>query len=297
LLVLGTPFEALGLHMASYEMGYGLEWILNRYTVRYVPGARLLRNCEQRVAQRTAAEPLLFAVLDPHGDLPASRAEAGILDDRFARRRYVHGGDAVIERIRADILGASHLHFSGHGRYAPEDPLQSGLLLATGDGMTAGEVLTTFDLSCSRLVTLATCESGITDSEALAAEYLGLPTAFLAAGAPAVLSALWRVDDEAALLIMDRFYTAHRGSGLSAARALAGAQRWVREATNGQVSAAFIDIKSRAHPAWSETAAVAQSASEFYDAQPAGDRPFEQPYYWAPFVLMGADVPGEVTAA
>ena len=195
----------------------------------------------------------------------------------------------------AAASGASYLHFSGHGHYAPEDPLQSGLLLADDHGMTAAEVLSTFDLSRSRLVTLATCESGLTDTEALAAEYIGLPTAFLAAGAPAVLSTLWQVDDAAALLIMDRFYTGHRKYGWSAVKALAAAQCWLRDATNAQVSDAFNDLKARAHPPWSGTSEVAQSACELHGTQPPWDCPFEQPYYWAPFVLMGADVPGEVT--
>lgn len=44
------------------------------------------------------------------------------------------------------------------------------------------------------LVTLAACETAVTGTETIQADYVGLASAFLKAGASAVLSTLWTVE-------------------------------------------------------------------------------------------------------
>src|SRR5256885_3654725 len=59
-------------------------------------------------------------------------------------------------------------------------------------------------------------------------EYVNLPTGFLFAGAPCVVSSLWAVYDLSSALVMDRFHQEWLG-GRSVGAALREAQRWRSE--------------------------------------------------------------------
>jgi len=85
------------------------------------------------------------------------------------------------------------------------------------------------DLETSQLVTLSACETGIVDIRLSPDEYIGLPAGFMQAGAPAVVSSLWRVDDRSTALLMERFYQNHLKEGMSLPAALREAQLWLRD--------------------------------------------------------------------
>jgi CHAT domain-containing protein len=81
----------------------------------------------------------------------------------------------------------------------------------------------------------------------------------LQAGARSLLVSLWKVDDQATALLMERFYEnwlrrGHDSSEVpvSKVKALREAKRWLRSYENE-----------------------------------AGERPFAHPYYWSAFVLLG----------
>jgi len=94
---------------------------------------------------------------------------------------------------------------------------------------TLDRILTRLRLPMTRLVVLSACESGAVLPEKLPEEYLSLATGFLAAGARAVVSSLWRVDDRASALLMERFYINWLNEGLPLHRALQLAQAWLRQ--------------------------------------------------------------------
>jgi CHAT domain-containing protein len=113
--------------------------------------------------------------------------------------------------------------------------------------LTATEV---FRLKCpADLVVLSACETG--RGKIFAGEgIVGLTRAFMFAGAPRVICSLWKVDDDATLALMKKFYELWNPKdgtkGMGTAAALKAAQEFVRS-----------------HEKW------------------------KHPYYWAAWVLWG----------
>ena len=106
----------------------------------------------------------------------------------------------------------------------------------------------------ARLVTLSACASSRAGGIA-GGEPMGFAPALFAAGATAVVSSRWPVDDRATALLMDRFYeNLEDRPGETVARALREARIWLRNRRDA-----------------------------------SGGRPFAHPAYWAGFVLTGVD--------
>ena len=86
--------------------------------------------------------------------------------------------------------------------------MSSGLLLAggeKGDGKLKASEIFSLNLKADTVV-LSACETGlgkITNGD----EIIGLTRAFLYAGAPSVITTLWKVNDRASYELMREFYT------------------------------------------------------------------------------------------
>lgn len=105
----------------------------------------------------------------------------------------------------------------------------SALVLAAGGGHDGR--LTALDVVelplATDLAVLSACETArgrVVRGDGV----VGLPRAFLAAGAPRVVVSLWRVDDAATAALMKRFYGLWKDGRSSAAAALRQAQADVR---------------------------------------------------------------------
>ena len=100
-----------------------------------------------------------------------------------------------------------------------------------------------------------------------------------------MIGTLWSVDDLSTTLLMSRFYAYHRQGDpttgeapLSPAAALRRAQAWLRSRTAGDLVALLTRDRSPA---------AADLRREFALAEPTS-RPYADPFYWAPFVAIGA---------
>lgn len=121
------------------------------------------------------------------------------------------------------------LHFATHALVDGRYPEVSGLVLSrfNSDGQpTQGLVrlqdIYQMQLSCD-LVVLSACQTAI-GKEVKGQGPMSLNNAFLRAGARAVVSSLWKVDDRATQLFMERFYRNVIESGMTVSEALQRSQ-------------------------------------------------------------------------
>lgn len=189
-----------------------------------------------------AWEPLPFT--GPEALSIASIHEREFGGDESATRLLLEKKDATEDRIKAELPRHSHVHLATHGYFQPEGlrslwdearslaesgrgmneearrltgflpGLLSGLVLTGAnradpanaeDGLLTAEEVSWLDLSRCELVVLSACDSGLGRAQA-GEGMLGLRRAFRQSGARAVVSSLWRVDDETTAELMRGFY-------------------------------------------------------------------------------------------
>jgi CHAT domain-containing protein/tetratricopeptide (TPR) repeat protein len=189
----------------------GQRYLLEKFEVATAPSASSLSFC-LRPRSRTS-QRMLVGAHSADGALP------GVLEEARAIAA-MYGGvclldeDLTLAALKEAASQADLIHLAAHGVARLDAPQFSYLRLADGH-QTA---LDCFDLELDcTLVTLSACESGrgrVTAGD----EQIGLPRAFLYAGARAVVHTLWRIDDQSTRIMMERFYTELRsGRGRGAA--------------------------------------------------------------------------------
>ncbi len=94
------------------------------------------------------------------------------------------------------------------------------------DGILTAEEVVALDLSSAELVVLSACDTGV-GRVAAGEGVLGLRRAFQVAGAHAIVTTLWPVDDEAARAWMGSFYAAFFARNLGPAESVGEASREV----------------------------------------------------------------------
>lgn len=161
------------------------------------------------------------------GPLPYAGVEARAIYDLFAP-----GADLLLHKsatlARWQALDPSRyrfLHFAAHALVSDREPELTHLVLA--DGGLDLAAIRNLRLS-AQLVSLSACETAL-GLRVRGEGVIGLPHAFLAAGARGVVVTLWRVDDQAAADFMTDFYRA-----VAAGRAPAEALRLARERRRDQ---------------------------------------------------------------
>ena len=231
-----------------------------------------------------AARPRLLLVADPSGNLPFARWEAALIatvaNDIAADARpevvVLQGAEATVDALMARIAWADILHFAGHAAHEWAMPSRSSLVCADGP-------LSVQDLSLAtlyaplELVVLSACDSGLTDVTQLPEEFVGLPAAFLALGAKAVVSSAWSLPDEATALLMAEFYRLLLVERLACADALASAQRRMVAGTAMELGVA--DRLDALYQAGGRSDAALARRALAHRRRP-DERAFSHPLYW-----------------
>jgi CHAT domain-containing protein len=237
--------------------------------------------------------------------LPNTRHEVETLAELFRSNdrppRILLGSDASepeLDRLTAsgELGRYSVIHLATHAVIDAGVPARSAVILTqTGlpdplqqvlnnkppfDGrLTVREIQHGWQLN-AELVTLSACETAL-GRDAGGEGFVGFTQALLISGARSVCLSLWKVNDLATSLLMKRFYQNWLGKRegldkrLSKVEALREAKQWLRELTDENIQ--------------HERAEVARSdvRSRPKGARPTAAHPFEHPYYWAGFILVG----------
>jgi len=261
------------------------------------------------------------ARLDTLAPLPGSRLEVEAIAGLFTTTGEEPGplvllGSAASEQ-RLDELSRSgrlddfrYIHLATHGVMDDQVAMRSALLLARDqladsldrvingeavfDGWLTGEqIVRTWTIDAD-LVTLSGCETAL-GREAGGEGFLGFSQALFAAGARSLVLSLWKVDDRATMLLMERFYRNllgrydeprslpttefPPGTPLPRAEALREAKLWLSSLTDDQVEQLVPDwLRSRQRGSGTDGRATEERLI---------GRPFADPRYWAAFILLG----------
>ncbi|MEM8931974.1 MAG: CHAT domain-containing tetratricopeptide repeat protein [Acidobacteriota bacterium] len=198
--------------------------LIDRRTIAYAPSVRALRYLTGRVVEHDGRALVLGNPTTSLPPLPGAEREALDVAELFGTSPKL--GAAARESVLYEASRVDVIHLAAHGVYRPRAPRFSYLALAEGEGsdglLEIDEVAGALDLDGVDLVTLSACQTALGEHRR-GDEILSLPRAFLQAGAPAVVSTLWRVDDESTAFLMRAFYQQLR-AGATYGEALRQAQ-------------------------------------------------------------------------
>jgi tetratricopeptide (TPR) repeat protein len=269
---------------------------------------------EQRKLQKVLAEARSGG--EDFSPLPGTRREVEAIarlfgsDDRPVKALL--GSDASepqLDRIATsgELGQFGFIHLATHGVIDEGIPQRSAVILTqTGlpdpleqvmnhkpvfDGrLSVREIQRTWDLK-AELVTLSACETAL-GKESGGEGFVGFTQALLMSGARSVCLSLWKVDDKATALLMTRFYQNVLGKrsdlakAMPKAEALQEAKRWLRNLTVEQIEGELAGLeRGEVRPLAREKGAPARK--EALPPKSSSIKPYDHPYYWAAFVLVG----------
>ena len=267
----------LPIHAAGAGLGEDRVWRdrTGGTMFRYAPNARVLLRA-QRTTERLRREParLLSACVPDapgHRRLPRATAESDGVTRCFPAELTERPRPATVASVRRCLDVCTVWHFACHGIHDSASPLDSRLELA--DGPLTLRAMFAAPAGRRRLAVLSACETAKID-ETVPDEGVGFAGAMLQAGVAGVVSSHAAVADDAATLLVLAFFARLRDSG-SPARALAGAQAWLRTATNADINARFPNVHE-------------PPDDEDDPCRWRAYRPFADPSSWALFSYTGA---------
>src|SRR5712691_1356822 len=202
----------------------GVQFVVERLDVSYLPSAALMEICHQRgqraEANRIPLKRSLVMGLSDGGRLAFAVQEAKAVAQQLGAPGILNQ-DATTTLLQEAGANSPIVHIAAHGLFRLDAPNFSHIKLA--DRQLSTIEVFNLDLSSCTLVTLSACETGRAVVGGVD-EVIGLGRGFLYAGAASLLPTLWKVDDASSAELMEMFYQALLGE-YSKAAALAGAQR------------------------------------------------------------------------
>jgi len=279
--------------------------------VSYAPSCQLLQLAQQRKRPNLQS---LFGIQNPTKDLTFAELEVNCILSDFQQNQVLSEQQATKNNFSQNNpqLGQIHyLHFSCHGSFQPDSPLNSFLLLAAAyisnippdsdnqrylkisddkaidlsKCLTLGNLFEReIDLSQCRLVVLSACETGLIDFSNTSDEYIGLPSGFLYAGSASVVSTLWKVNDLSTAFLLIKFSqnlkaAIEKGEEISVAIALNQAQLWLKNVTKSDLQqwTNQLDLNKN----WQ------REIKDIFRRIEDDTKPYHSPYHWAAFTAIG----------
>jgi tetratricopeptide (TPR) repeat protein len=264
------------------------------------------RPAPEAIAANRAIDKVLMTARSGDEDfspLPGTRYEVEALTQLFKSdgrpSRSLVAADASepeMDRLATsrELEQFGFIHLATHGVIDEGIPQRSALILTqTGlpdpleqmlhqkpvyDGrLLVREIQRGWDLK-AELVTLSACATAL-GRDSGGEGFVGFTQALLMSGTRSVCLSLWKVDDTATALLMQRFYAnllgRRRGLAgpMSKAEALREAKVWLRGLTSDQVE--------------NNSKQIARGKPRSRKGDPVAAHPFEHPHFWAAFILTG----------
>lgn len=273
-----------------HALKLGDRYLIERNPVFYSPSASVQRTCwAHRKGKHERA--LVLGDSSEVQRLPFARAEARAIAGVFETEPIL-GPKAskqfLEQRFREPDGEIDILHIACHGRFSNDNPLKSGILLGdqVNDDEPDSNILTAEEIFGFKLpvdlVTLSCCETGISENRS-GDELIGLTRALIYAGAASLIASLWSVNDLSTRILMEHFYRELK-AGRPKVDALQRAQLAVMKMTQDQRHEYLSSYRKR-----NVTFFDFDEENDRHRADPfsANEFCFSNPYYWAPFVLIG----------
>ncbi len=315
------PFEALVVAAEDEPRTFAdVTFVVDAHEVSYVPSAPVLVALAEEGARRALTGPALILGDPAYGDasrvgsptdaarstsrpeawprLPGTRGEALEIARLLAAVRSAAaevapepderdvvletpafslrlGAEASAEAVRGDLRRYAIIHWASHGWADLQDPLASGVVLAPtadDDGYLSVARILDLDLE-AELAVLSACRTG-RGADVGGEGVQSVARAFLFAGARAVVASLWQADDRETGVVMKGFYSALIEQGASPERALREGRLAVRRSPGGDGAFVGAGRVGRGRPVARVPLPIEARVGH--------------PYFWAPFVYVGA---------
>jgi CHAT domain-containing protein/tetratricopeptide (TPR) repeat protein len=289
------------LQMMRWEENGTQVRAIDRFEISFAPSCTVLQETFEKASHTKSLANNLIGISNPNRDLPFAELEISTIASMFGKsaQLILSEDSATSSNVVSNIHNYSFIHFGCHAKHVSEDPYRSYMSLAGQDQsnefrFTVGEVLSSLNLSGSKLAVISACESAFTESKT--AEYLGIPGALIFAGAPSVISSLWEVDDLSTAFLMGRFYENILITGMELATALRESQLWLRTSTAFTLMNRLEVIrKAIKRNIGTDLLPQISYAWRTLVVMEPNECPFSHPFFWAPFILVG--YPGKVSHA
>ncbi len=209
------PFAAL------YDKNNG-RYLIEQWQLQLAPSATILGWCQKR--ETGTAPPLLVGYPgqpEQEDYLFGVPQEIEQLQSIFPNADTLQNNEATTGNVLNQMGNRPLIHLAGHIFYNAQEPLEAGMPLADGRWLRASDLYLQYGRLAGSIVTLSGCSSG--RGRTIGGDVLGLTSAFLYAGATAVIAGLWQVNDAATAKLMKLFYQ-KLNAGASVSDALQYAQ-------------------------------------------------------------------------
>ena len=276
------------------------EYLIERYSIILSPAIQALNLTQQNFAKNDRAKnklnnlivgnpkmPSLGSSPKPLAKLPYAETAAKAVANLLATEPLVYE-KATKREILTQLPNARIIHFGTHGELNDTQPLQSWIALASINEdrgfLTVEDIMSQFappqtaSLS-AELVVLSACETGL--GEITGDGVIGLARGLMATGVKAVLVSLWKVPDLSTACLMVRFYQ-HLQNGSTASEALKQAQVWLKNITIQELRTW---MRKERLPLETKQKIEVQN---WFKQQQSNRCPFQHPFYWGAFYLIGA---------
>jgi len=270
-----------------------LHTAIDKSVVTYAPSSLILT---QTIAKCKGIPESAFIVANPDHrigkydyGMEAAEYEARLIENRLNKKRLsvlkIMQDKATIPAIIKYMPNYSWFHFCGHAHSDFNSPLESHLKVTGIDKglgfpdswesrfLRAKKITAEGTVQTGAWIVLTACESGVSPPDP-SGEYLGLPSAFLSAGASIVISSLWEVHVGTPIVVMDRFYENILEKNHSVAFALKDATGNLRSLTFDEIG-----IFEDSNGLFRHVILTPDEKERF---------PPSHPFHWAPFTVCGA---------